>query len=168
MKCYVKLGMLLLLLVLSSCAVFTGKTKAERQAAAFLQMSRVDSLLNAKAYTFVAQSAHPMGWSTIQLTSEYDVRIAGDSVFVYLPYYGRAYQADYGSTDGGIKLTARAEDYQKEESDKGFKVRFKASDEYDSYQFNFSIGKTGYSTLSVNSNKRQVISFYGIIDGIGL
>lgn len=168
MKPYIKLGMVVLMLALSSCAVFSGKTKAERQAAEMLKMSRVDSLLNAKAYTFVAQSAHPMGWSTIQLTSEYDVRIAGDSVYVYLPYYGRAYQADYGSTDGGIKLNALAENYQLEEDNKGYKVSFKAADEYDTYQFQFSIGKSGYSSLSVNSNKRQVISFYGIMDGIGL
>ncbi|MDA3879354.1 MAG: DUF4251 domain-containing protein [Prolixibacteraceae bacterium] len=130
--------------------------------------SRVDSMLMAKDYVFNARSAHPMSMPVVNLTSEYDLKVKGDSVFVYLPYYGRAYQADYMSSEGGIKLEELYEDYRVEKDDDGYRIHFDAEGRSDEYIFTLSVSPSGYASLVVSCNNRQSIRFSGIIKGLGL
>jgi len=130
--------------------------------------SLVDSMIVANDYVFNARSAHPMSMPVINLSSEYDLRIKGDSVYVYLPYYGRAYQADYMSTEGGIKLEGLYEEYSVEKDDNGYEISFKAKTDTDTYTFNLSVSGAGYASLHVSSYNRQSITFNGIIIGLGL
>ncbi|HKK81387.1 MAG TPA: DUF4251 domain-containing protein [Prolixibacteraceae bacterium] len=130
--------------------------------------AQVDSMITDKHYVFSARSAHPMSMPMVNLTSEYDVKVKGDSVFVHLPYYGRAYQADYMRTDGGIKLEALYEEYSAKKDDNGYDIRFKTEGDSDTYTFNLSVSKSGYATLHVSSYNRQSITFNGIFSGLGL
>jgi hypothetical protein len=130
--------------------------------------SHVDSMITDKDYVFMARSAHPMSMPVVNLTSEYDVKVKGDSVFVHLPYYGRAYQADYMRTDGGIKLEALYEEYSAKKDDDGYDIRFKAEGDSDTYTFNLSVSESGYASLHVSSYNRQTITFNGILKGLGL
>lgn len=123
------------------------------------------NLLTSKNFIFKAQSAWPLQGTVVQLTPGFDMRVLSDSINTYLPYFGRSYQASYGSTNGGINFTTTKFDYKlKEKSKGGWELTIKPSDAKDINQLSYSISKNGFATLQVTSNSRQAISFYGVIE----
>jgi hypothetical protein len=100
----------------------------------------------------------------IQLNAGFDMKVLTDSINTYLPYFGRAYTADYGK-GGGINFTSSKFDYKlKEKSKGGWELMIKPGDTKDVTQLNYSVSSNGYATLQVISNSRQAISFYGVIE----
>ena len=169
MKTYLIIALLALVTLTSAMQDKEQKSKRELRAERKANIAeKVDSMINGRELTFIARSANPVGWSTIQLTSEYDLKMNGDSVEVYLPFYGRAYQADYNSTEGGIKLEALAEDYQVIHKKGQYNIRFNAKAKNDLYRFHLTVSPTGYASLSVISNNRQSINFNGILNELGI
>lgn len=122
------------------------------------------TILGSKTFVFKAQSAWPLQGKVVQLTPGYDMKLLQDSINTYLPYYGRAYSAGYG-TEGGINFTSKKFDYKlKEKSSGGWEITIKPSDARDVTELTYSISANGYATLQVISTNRQAISFYGVIE----
>ena len=122
------------------------------------------TLLHNKTFTFRAQSAWPLQGTVIQLNSGYDMRMMQDSINTFLPYFGRAYSAGYG-TENGIKFVSKKFDYKMKEKQKGgWEVTIRPADANDITELTYSISANGYATLQVLSNNRQAISFYGVIE----
>ena len=65
---------------------------------------KVKNTLESDKINFVVRTANPLVGPSISLTTDYEIEIKSDSVFSALPYFGTAYQADYGSRDGGINF----------------------------------------------------------------
>lgn len=123
------------------------------------------SLLTAKTFVFKAQSAWPLQGTVVQLTQGYDMKVMQDSINTYLPYFGRAYTAGYGTTEGGIHFTSKKFDYKLKEKHKGgWEITIKPSDAKDVTELTYSVSANGYATLQVLSNNRQAISYYGIVE----
>jgi len=123
------------------------------------------NMLAAKTFVFKPQSAWPLQGTVIQLTPGFDMRLMGDSISTYLPYFGRAYQAGYTSNGNGISFNSSKFEYKlKEKSKGGWELVIKPSDTKDVTQLNYSISANGFATLQVLSNSRQAISFYGILE----
>jgi hypothetical protein len=101
----------------------------------------------------------------VVLTSEYDLRIINDSAFAYLPYFGVAYSAPYGSSEGGIKFAEPMTDYAIASNKKsnGWDIHFKIRSKEDVYEIFMNIFNNGSSLFSVTSQKRDMISFSGEI-----
>jgi hypothetical protein len=98
------------------------------------------------------------------LTSEYTVTVRKDSIISDLPYFGRAYTAPIGTTDGGIKFTSVDFGYAINPRKKGgWEVNIKPRDGQDVQNMAFTIYGNGKAYLSINSNNRQAISFNGHI-----
>lgn len=128
------------------------------------QTEKIKSLLDSKTFVFDATNANPMTGNTINLTSNYDVRIQNDSLFSYLPYYGRAYTAAYGGESPMI-FDSPIVEYSMEKAKKGFySIKATVKNKMDNLEFNFNIAETGSATLIVISNNRQSISYYGNIE----
>jgi len=125
-------------------------------------------LVESGKFVFQAQSANPLSGGKIDLTSPYTLTMNGDSVNSWLPYFGRAYRVSYGDHDGGIKFNDIAQDLSVEydEKKKHYDVSFQVKTKEDSYRMYLTIGMGGYANLSVTSNNRQSISYYGTIDGL--
>lgn len=124
----------------------------------------VKALLQSKNFVFKAQSASPMGGGLRNLTSEYDVRVFSDTVKTFLPYFGRAYTATIGSTNGGINFTSTDFEYQFEEGKKGrVDVVIRPKDVQDVRQLLLRVSPSGNASLQVISNNRQPISFNGYV-----
>src|SRR5687767_6453926 len=99
MKTHNSLRTLLILLLLS---VFGGYSIAQDGKDDQLdQEGEIKSLVDAKRFTFKAQSVHPQRGRVVQLNSEYDLKVAGDTLRSYLPYFGRAYSAPLDGRGGG-------------------------------------------------------------------
>lgn len=138
------------------------KERKEQKAA------EVKELINSGEYVFVANSAMPMAGRRIDLTSNYDLKIKGNHVEAWLPYFGRAYSAPYGGGEGGIKFKEDVEDINVEfiEKKKSYTIDLEAKTDVDTYVMSLSVGLSGFATLNVVSNNRQSISYYGLIEAI--
>src|SRR5690349_475801 len=112
----------------------------------------IKQLIESKKYAFMAQSVSPLRGSTRQLTPEYDVRVIGDSLVTFLPYFGRAYSAPINS-EGGIKLTTTKFDYKVQPAKKGgYEITFAPVDNSEVRQLRLSVSANGYAQLQVISN----------------
>ena len=125
------------------------------------------TFLTNKSFVFKAQSAWPLRGTVVQLTPGFDMKMMNDSINTYLPYFGRSYQSNYGSTNGGITFTSTKFEYKLKEKEKGgWELVIKPTDVKDITQLIYAISKNGYATLQVTSLNRQAISFYGIIEKV--
>lgn len=134
-----------------------GKEKADK--------NNVKQLLDSKEYIFKAQSTTSLRGSFQQLTSEYDLRLYGDSVVSYLPYFGRAYTAPLDSRESGIQFTSTQFDYNVSGRKNGWDVTLRPKDVSSIQQMILNVTKSGRASLQVTSTNREPISFNGIIVG---
>jgi len=117
-----------------------------------------------KNYDFLVQSVTPTTGSTRQLSPDYDLRVTPDSIISYLPYFGRAYSAPVGSSDGGINFTSTKFDYTLVNRNKGgWDITIKPRDTPDVQELFLTVFSNGSAILQVTSTNRQPISFNGYI-----
>lgn len=128
-----------------------------------LKAIKVDSIVAEHSFTFIAQSVNPVGWPSVHLSPIYEMKIKSDSVFVYLPFYGRAYQIDYSSSEGGFHFNALILNYEIDQKKEQYEIRFEAKSKNDQLQFYLSVYQSGYASLTVTSNNRQTIGYSGIL-----
>lgn len=130
--------------------------------------STIQEMIEGKQFKFTARSVTPLSGSTINLTSTYDLVVDSSLVEAWLPFYGRAYQSDYGSTEGGIKFNEEAKLYEVKynEKKKSYAVRIEVDTAKDSYKIYISAGESGYASMSISSNRKQSVSYYGIIEAL--
>ncbi|WP_443936746.1 DUF4251 domain-containing protein [Pedobacter sp. MW01-1-1] len=141
-------------------------------------------IVKEKNYVFVANTAIPMntadmsrimarmpggnGGGTINLTgSQYEFKVAPDSLIAYLPYFGRAYSAPYPSStdDSGIKFTSKDYTYKSSKNKKGnYTIQINTKDvKIENYQITIDISQNGYATLIATGVNKQPITFNGYL-----
>jgi hypothetical protein len=137
------------------------ESKADKKAA---EAALITKIITGQNYLFTAQSVTPMGGRFRQLTTEYTVKVSKDTVISDLPYFGRSYSADIGSSEGGIHFTSTNFEYQITERKKGgWDITIKFKDVKDAQQFSFSVFDSGSASLQVTSTNKQPISFNGYV-----
>lgn len=128
------------------------------------ERAQIQNLINSKNFVFVAQQVLPLGGRTINLTTPYSLRLAGDTVVSDLPYFGRAFVAPMDPSEGGIHFTSANFDYnQKDRKKGGWDITILSKDTKDVRQMFLTVTESGYGTLEVTSNNRQQISYNGYI-----
>jgi hypothetical protein len=134
---------------------------------AFAQNDKSDDIklmVQNKRYVFKAQSVFPAPQRFQQLTADYDLKVYGDTLKSYLPYFGRAYSAPVDPTKGAFDFTSTDFEYTiKDRKKGGWDISLKPNDRQDIQQINLTIFENGTATLQVTSNNRQPISFNGYI-----
>lgn len=161
----------IILLIIASClatAQNSGKKtrkqlKVEKEAA---QIEVTKNLVKSKNFIFKVININPMRGKTINVTSEYEVKIKNDSIFSYLPFFGRAYSVDYGTRNSPMMFELPINEFSSEESKKGFMIKAEVKNKTDVLNYTFQVSKTGSTTLIVNSVNRQSISYYGKLEKI--
>lgn len=134
------------------------KEKKEQKAKA------VKERIVSENYKISVTTAYPRRGKSVQLSSPYSLGIRNDSVFSYLPYYGRAYSVPY---DGGKGLIFNApiKEYEMTTNRKGdARITFKARNPEDMYTFNVEVFSNGSASIRVNMNNRESISFHGDLE----
>ena len=125
---------------------------------------KLKTLIELKQYRFHAYTATSMKGRTIQLTSEYFLKLNKDSLLVDLPYYGRAYSADYAGTNMGVQFTSTRFSYNSDTTKKGsWEITIEPKNETKASKIYISVGSGGYCSLRITSNFREAISYYGMI-----
>lgn len=154
------------LFLIACFALHTVQAQAEGSNRDNEKTNLVSNLLNSKNFVFKAQFALPMAGRSIQLTSDYDVQVKGDTVQAFLPYFGRAFSAPMNPNESGIQFTSTRFDYQQTASKKkkqSWNITIQPKDAQDVRQLTFRVFENGSATLQVVSNNRQTISYNGYI-----
>jgi hypothetical protein len=156
MKTLLMYSTFVLVLFLTACS--STKTTTET-------ISAITRKVESKDITVTVHYVNPLRMKQVVLTSEYDLRIKNDSAFAYLPYFGVAYSASYGSSEGGIKFAEPMNDYiiTPNKKSNGWDIRFKISSKEDVYEIFMNVFNNGSTSFSVTSQKRDMISFGGEI-----
>ena len=115
-------------------------------------------------YEIEVDKVTPARGNTKHLSSDYSVKLKGDTVISYLPYFGRVYSAPYGGS-GGLDFTAPVTDYKLAYDKKGTAtIKFDAKTSEDTYAFVIQVFENGSASVSVSSMNRQNILFHGELD----
>jgi hypothetical protein len=161
----------LLIVLISSVAVISAGQEREVKSRKEIRKEKAEKIagevrdkINSKDFEFVVNQALPMGGGSIQLTSRYDLKLKGDSATSFLPYFGVAYRADYGSSEGGIKFNQPVKEYKNEFRKSNHEISFSVYTPQDNYTMHLVISNSGNGTLGVTCNNRQFISFTGSIE----
>lgn len=125
------------------------------------------NIVSERQFTFVPQSATPMGGGFVNLTYSFSFKINGDSVISYLPYYGRAFVAPVYPSDGPLTFTSTDFTYSVTKSDdKKQELIIETKDRTYNNKFYFTIFNDGTASLQVTSTDRQPITYQGRVTGL--
>lgn len=149
---------LLLLFIVAGVSGLSAQDKAEKKEQ---QEKAIKKQVESENYKIEVATAYPRRGKVAHLTSSYSVEVRNDSVFSYLPYFGRAYSIPYGGGEGLI-FNAPISEYKMETKKKGaMKVNFTARSKEDRFQFAMTIFPNGSASMEVASQNRESIGFSG-------
>lgn len=159
--------MIICILILSVSIVNAQEKKSRKQIKAEKEAKLIEQthiLIDQGMWEFDATRMLPARGKSKILTSDYSVIYAKNKVDSYLPYFGRAYSVDYGSTDSPLTFKSPVKDYTVKPGKKGgYIIKFSAKNKSDKIDFILNISSNGSASLSVNSTNRETISFSGEI-----
>lgn len=114
----------------------------------------------------------PPGSSAAQINlignSNY-LKVIGDSVAIYLPYYGeRQMGGGYNNNGAGIQFKGTPPEMEitRDDVKKRYDIRFKAKDESENFNVNITLFPNLTSMISVNSSQRFPIRYSGVVKAI--
>ena len=154
--------LIILSAVLSILVVSCASTKvtAEQEAA-------VRTNIQNRNFTVNVIRAIPTGSRNVNLTSPYSIRLEGDMVYSYLPYFGRAYNIPYGGGEG-LVFEAPVSDYRVVAGKKGSQtITFTAASDAGENRFTIDVYPGGSSQVTVIPAGRQAIRYDGTLDASG-
>jgi hypothetical protein len=156
------------LLVVTGClCTADAQTKTNKST---VKSDEINRLVTEKNFVFNATYVTPLRGGGRALTSEYDLTVSKDAITAYLPYFGQAYLANYGSTDNGIKFTWTNFNYKETPDKKGNREILiipkdkSASDANGVQALRLYISADGYASLQITNMNRDPISFTGTIE----
>ena len=156
-----------IILLLTCClAIFSVKEIAAQNASTDTSKMVFQHMVENKKFIFHAQSAVPLRMAMRSLTTEYQVKISGDTLLSSLPYFGRSYHANIGTTDSPLSFAATHFTYSfSPDKKKGWRVNIEMKDK-DGLQYSFVIFNNGSASLNVSGMSQDPISFNGYVSGL--
>lgn len=154
-------------LVVVAIALLISSCLSQKEQAAY--ENAVSKMLTTNHFTFIAQQVNPMRGNIVnpqllQLDGSYSVKFSPDTLKCYLPYFGVAQQAPYGSTDNSLNFTTTHFTFHRTVKTNGnYLITIKPEDTQYVNRLTFEISKNGSTNLSVSSNLRDPISYMGAI-----
>ena len=143
-------------MVLSGCA-----TPEERAARAAEQVANVKAALTARNYRIAVSRMYPRSGASKNVSYSYSVTVRNDSLFSYLPYFGRAYDVPYGGGKG-LNFDAPIESYKESQLKNGQRhIEIGLKNDEDTYLYTINVFDNGSSSIDVQSRRRESISYSG-------
>ena len=130
-----------------------------------ISQGSVKEMVDSKRFVFQAQSMTPLKGSMRTLSPGYTLKVSPDTITSDLPYAGRAFQAAYGSTDGGMKFKATEFDYTVKEKKNGWTINIATKKVSGSPKVMVSVFDNGNARIVISSTDRESITYNGVING---
>lgn len=157
------IGMVVMMAVCASCAM-QRLTPAEKEARQQQVAQMVADSLESAHFRVVFDYVIPTRMQPRHLTTPYEVRVKGDTLNSYLPYFGVVYSVPYGGGEGLI-FDAHIDGYQCHKVKRDmYRVEIYMNRREDSYVYTFDIFDNGHADLKVSCRNRDFISYRGQMD----
>jgi len=125
---------------------------------------QIKAIVRSKSFIFKAETVNPLSQPVKKLTTEFGIEVKNDSVFSYMPYFGKSYSKDYTSQkDSPMGFIQPITDYQSDKLKKEYRVRIKVKNEHDVVDLTFHIAFNGNTSVTASSINRQTIAYDGFI-----
>ena len=150
-----------LALLIAACSTLTAAERAQREREVAMQ---VEKALAERQYTISISMMFPRRGNAVSVTPDYSVQMKGDSLFSYLPYFGRAYSIPYGGGNG-LHFAAPIKGYESAKGKNGrTQVTLLVENEGDRLTYNFEIFPNGHANVDVFSREREPINYSGDLE----
>ena len=150
---------LCMMLVLSSCITSDGLSKSERRN---LLSSQVAQSLSNRHFTIDVSAAHPTGYPSVILQSQFSLTVEGDTLKSYLPYFGTAHFAVPYGGGNPLHFTSTITEYEETLLKPGeHLIKLTTYNNDDKYIFSIDVFDNGRATVNVLFYNRSNISFNG-------
>lgn len=147
--------------IISSCTAADSALTASQQAA---KAAVIQDMLESRDYTIEVESANPLRGRIVSLTGIYELKVSGDDVVSYLPYFGRAYRTSFG-IGSPLDFNGQITNYKQERARKDMtRITFDTRNDDESITYRIEVFDDGRATVDVTSMYRERISFDGRID----
>ncbi len=158
---------LLSILLLLSAPLFSQNqcVKRQKHITDSIDFAGLLNMAENKSFQFSAEQVLPLAASAIHVGGDgYFVTVKNDSVFCELPFYGRAYNVSINER-GGFHFKEPITDYKLKVNNKRSKIdiTLKVNIPHDNVVFHFTLTGKENSSLSLTSNNRSSISYWGDI-----
>ena len=91
------------------------------------------------------------------------MKVNGDTVVSYLPFFGRAYSVPYGGGKG-LNFTGKVISYETSRNKKEYNIKMGVDSDEDQYIYYIDVYENGRAVILVASKNRSNITFYGEMD----
>ncbi len=124
-----------------------------------------DSLFNPKHFTVMIERMNPMALPSRDVGYTFSLSLKNDTIDLYLPYQGKAYQLPYGGGDG-LNFKESIKDYKSTTNDKGlYKIYFTTRHQQFYYKFYLQIyPENGSCYIDLNPSNCDFISYQGRLE----
>lgn len=155
------LGILVAACCLMACA--TTKTKDQRDAEGQQAYRQITDSVDNRSFTVEINYVIPRKLQPRFLTSEYTVRVQGDTIVSFLPYFGVAYRADIANQSRSpLDFKSAITDFRAGwTKKKKMHIRLKTRNNMDYITYGLDIFTNGNVSLDVTPTDRESITFTG-------
>lgn len=142
--------------MLGSCV-----SKEELAARRAERMKMVATALQERNFKIDIDKMYPLRGGARNVAYGYSVEVRNDTLFSYLPYFGRAYNIPYGGGKG-LNFTAPIASYKEFQEKEGVRtIDVGTENEEDRYLYRIEVFDNGRTSIDVVSQNRETISFSG-------
>lgn len=127
------------------------------------KMAEMKSLIDSRNFEIENQWVTPLRGNRINLIGNANyIRFKGDSVDLFLPYFGVRHTGGGYNNDGGIKYEGLAKNLQVNEGkNNSLVLKFEGKHATESYDFTISVFPNLNTSTQVTSSDRDPISYQG-------
>ncbi len=149
---------------------------------------QLDDLVSGKHFEIISDRAFPLATTSLNsvlnsgllppgnsagqislIGNPNHLKVMGDSVAIYLPYYGeRQMGGGYDTNGAGIQFKGKPTEMEitKDDAKKRYEIHFKVKDESENFNLNVTLFPNLTSMISVNSSQRFPIRYSGVVKAI--
>lgn len=147
---------ILLIIIITSCG--TGRSGVVNS------YEELEQLVDTQNFEIENDWAMPLGGDRVNLIGNSNfIRFKGDSVDIFLPYFGVRHSGGSYGGDGGIEYKGLAKDLEisKQEDKKRIVLEFDGKQSSENLDFMITIFSNGSANTMVNTSERSSISYQG-------
>ena len=125
----------------------------------------LDALMISKTFEFMAITAYPLSQSPKNLSgSNYSISFTPTEISSHLPFYGTGHGGMALKRDKGFRFKGTPKDFIVKQTERGYEVSALVTDENDVFSISLSVSNSRTATLSISTNNRSSMSFFGEVE----
>lgn len=128
------------------------------------EAQNIENLIEGREFEITNEWLMPLGGSMVNLIGNDNyIRVKGDSLDVFLPYYGVRHSGGGYGAEGGIRYEGVPENLSitHDEKRNNYMLKFEGDHESENLRFMITIFTNGDTHTSVTSSQRASISYRG-------